>query len=132
MAEGNDILTYHGIALTNSEELRRLLQSSDDDKGRIDELVKLIIGLRLVGGPSHERPSRSDLITARRMLLSYFEHCKSVYKPGSITYKIHCLIHLVDEAAHFGAHLGSFDAYAFENFLSCSLRAWKTSVSLRK
>ena len=118
MREASEALLYSGPALMNNAVIRDLLEPDKDNKQyKAEEFMKLIIGLRLIAGTTHDSPSEADRNLARELLKGYFEHSKTVYTEASITYKLHCLLHLSNECAHFKAHLGSFDAYPFENFL---------------
>ena len=117
MREAHDALFYNALALANSKAIRDLLQPISDTDLKIDGLLDLIVGLRLIYCTSHECPSKADLDTAATLLRSFFDHTREVYTNHVITYKLHCILHLVEEVRYHGAHLGSFDAYPFENFL---------------
>ena len=61
-------------------------------------------------------PSLSDIAYAEELLLLFVKKCDELYGPESLSYNVHSLIHLGDDARKYGC-LDNISAFPFENFL---------------
>ena len=54
---------------------------------------------------------------AREMLKVYVEHYSQLYTEASMTYNIHSLVHLADDAVYYKCSLDKLSAFPFESYL---------------
>lgn len=112
MREAHEALVYHLVALLAVPEIR-----SGVGEVPSDTAMCLVVALQLIYHSTHEKPSDYDIDEAETLLELFFENFKKEFKEGSVTPKIHSLLHLANECRIQGAHLGSFDSYPFENWI---------------
>lgn len=54
--------------------------------------------------------------TASKFLNTFVEHAKKIYGLEFLSYNVHMLCHISDDANHYGA-LDKYSAFPFENYL---------------
>lgn len=65
---------------------------------------------------AHQQPELADLDEAQGLLEYFFTNYKTLYGKEQLSYKVHSLIHLVNDVRNLGP-LDQFSAFKFENHL---------------
>lgn len=112
MREAHEALVYHLVAILAVPEIRNGVGEVESDTA-----MCLAIALQLIYHTTHEKPSDYDIDEAEDLLEVFFHMFKKLWGEQSVSYKIHCLLHLANECRMQGAHLGSYDAYMYENWI---------------
>lgn len=87
-------------------------------KGNVDDntyyhFLLLMSAIRLLVAPSHVKENAA---TANCLLAEFVKHFPAIYGNDKVTYNVHGLLHLADDAIIYGP-LDSFSCYKFENFM---------------
>lgn len=112
MREAHEALLYHLVALLLIPEIREGIGEE-----ACDAAMCLVVGLQLIYQSTHESPSEYDMDEAERQIKTFFIKFVQIYKKDTVSYKMHCLIHLPNECRIRKSHLGGFDCYAYESWL---------------
>ena len=83
------------------------------DNNIYDHFLKLHIGMKILLTPELCRRNNS---LAKGLLREYVQEADNLYGEDFISYNVHCLVHLADDALRFG-HLDRCSAFPFENML---------------
>lgn len=77
------------------------------------EVLLLHVAYRLISTPRH---FHSNANTAEELLQVFVENFSKIFGEQSITFNVHCLLHLTQCVKEYGI-VSNFSAYEFENFL---------------
>ena len=87
----------------------------------IEELHKFHKGFSSLFSVMQPIP-KERLVTAREDIRVFLEGWKITFGEAGFTYKMHSMLHVIDDCENFGCHLEYLSSYPFENFHS----KWKT------
>lgn len=128
MIEAQEVTFYHSVALLGVDTIRNsIIEKFQADAEELDDgscggivfveaYMSFVYAMHLIGQSTHSPPSEKDIKKADR-LLRFFVATYKQLSHRFLYYKMHCLIHLANEAKAYNSHLGGFDAFDYENFL---------------
>lgn len=128
MREAHEMTVYYSVPLMAVDSIRKQIidkfeSDADEVEGGsfggivfVEAYLSFVYAIHLIGQSTHQAPSKKDMKIADKLLRFYVSTFKTLHG-RFMYYKIHCLIHLANEARVYNSHLGGFDAYEYENFL---------------
>lgn len=91
-----------------------------------DHFMLLHCSARILSSPTLVR-EEDKIDYAEQLLKLFVQHCIPLYGPEFITYNVHCLVHLPNEARRFGP-LEMFSAFPYENYLNSVKRLLRSNA----